>query len=382
MASPLDRPSDFCALITLEFQDSKSQPVTVSEERTGSAISTSTMEGKGRTVYEYEEKSEYRRRGDGYQGRIQVEEEKQKVIQESTPRRKDWMEESHTTETWSSRGSGTGARTWSRGEDKKLGSRSDVTSPSSAGGQRERATTTESWITTGKGVSPPKRTQDTPGSMTVVVKDEQWSGGIHESESWDTTRRRLHSPTAEQTILIRDRDVDGEVKVPTRSYEDRKPTWTVTKSTRSETDSRQFGAVSEQSSRTEKGDRTDRLYGTERTQRSTTDRRDRTSTDDELGVRRSPPRTPVSTPTTVSGVTHYTPYSERRREADETTTTTATTTTTTTRTSVGAKRSIHTNLCHPKYAFGLCGIIRVRCKAAFVVQTAGAHQPSQYAMHN
>ncbi|VDM45006.1 unnamed protein product [Toxocara canis] len=171
------------------------------------------------TVYEYEEKTEMLRKRDEAPtvGRAMIEQEKQRVIQETTPRRKEWAEESSTTEMWSSSSSRGG---WPSSYETRQTSATSVpytvsvssTTPARADVVEEK-TTTETWTTTTtRGVRPGERVEERPAtSATSVIHDRDWRGGVHLSETWDTTSTRRGGSYSTASTLEKTRELDDEV---------------------------------------------------------------------------------------------------------------------------------------------------------------------------
>uniref|UniRef100_A0A915AFF8 Intermediate filament protein n=1 Tax=Parascaris univalens TaxID=6257 RepID=A0A915AFF8_PARUN len=291
------------------------------EKREGSP-STGAQAGYGKssigdkeqvTVYEYEEKTETLRKTDEVPlvGRAIVEQEKQRVIQETTPRKKEWAEESSITEMWSSSSSRGG---WPSYDTRQTSATSapytlSVSSSTPARSDAiEEKTTTETWTTTTiRGMRPVEKVEERPATSTTVIKDRDWRSGIQASESWDTTTSRRGASYSTASTLEKTRELDDEPRV----QEERKPaaTWTVVKSTRwdetkepeaakkyDEKDA-SSGYSSHTESRTSRWGDTEAASKTERTER--TERTDRESASEISTLQRASPK-PSPSPAKMS----------------------------------------------------------------------------------
>lgn len=139
------------------------------------------------------------------------------MIQETTPRKKEWAEESSITEMWSSSSSRGG---WPSYDTRQTSATSapytlSVSSSTPARSDAiEEKTTTETWTTTTiRGMRPEERVEERPATSTTAIKDRDWRSGIQASETWDTTTSRRGASYSTASTLEKTRELDDEVLI-------------------------------------------------------------------------------------------------------------------------------------------------------------------------
>lgn len=103
-------------------------------------------------------------------------------MHDTTPRKREYIEESKITEVWSSTSRGT----WS--DKHSFPSTTPSQSPFTSASEAETRTV-ESWAPKIRAQPDADRPSDTASSTTVIVKDSDWTSNIHATENWDTSRR-------------------------------------------------------------------------------------------------------------------------------------------------------------------------------------------------